>query len=919
VTGMPSNIGAYKILSQLGQGGMATVYLAVQPALNRQVALKVISNAFSDDATFKDRFLREARAGAMVNHPNVVTCYDAGEYHGQLYMAMELVTGGDLINLISTHGGRLDETLALNVVKDAAAGLAAIEAAGLVHRDIKPANIFLSEHGKAKLADLGLVCFSETDDRMTKPGTVMGTPAYIAPEQAQAIADIDIRADIYSLGATLYHLVTGQPPYHSESPITTLIKAINEPMPDPRTIRPDLSHAMLAIIMRATKKEREKRYQSAHQFFEDLEKALGNQKSLQATQPAKPQAPPLTPSLPAPKPSALAPTIVSTPASTTASPVHSPSERNPVIADSINHQMVAAASVKSPAQPAIPKPTIKTPPPMVLAKLNEDQLQVLAKRVITDKQGLQAWMILAPGASFPRVLLEQMIPAANICHGIDQAAIHEATRVSTGPRRIVLAHGDPPSPGFAGRSVRGDIIPALVQPIMIRIDDQAMTAVALTYPGKLITKEQLEPELKRSQIRFGIDVTALHRLVDGPADPQGQLVIARGRPAQLGQAAGFHLASSVMNVTVDEFSQCRQMQRVQAGTVLALWRPAKPGVTQMDVLGRSQPLPTISEKTPDDYAGEGTEIGRDRSGQLVLRATRGGLCQAQSNGSVRVIEALEINGDFGPDSPPINSTDIVVVRGNVKAGATIKSTSDVVIIGDLEDASITVGGSLEVAGTICEGQQPITVGGTLIANDVKIRHVMAGNLKISGEVRHCQLLASGDIDVGCVIGGSLTAGGKVRVDVAGDNSGTPTELWAGHNLSYDQQHKLFEIKAQHLDNERGRMIANCQMMSEQLKTNEQRSLRLVGAQFVRKDAVENIQQQTRELDNNRKHLAQASEAAREQLAKQRSLINEAKTLGDNPDAVVTVGKIAHAGVVARLADIDPEILNNPRLQYRLGK
>ena len=911
MTGMPSRIGAYKILSQLGQGGMATVYLAVQPALNREVALKVISSAFSDDATFKDRFLREARAGAMVNHPNVVTCYDAGEHNGQLYMAMELVTGGDLINLLTKHGGRLDEALALTVIKDAADGLAAIEAAGLVHRDIKPANIFLSEHGRAKLADLGLVCFSETDDRMTKPGTIMGTPAYIAPEQAQAIADIDIRADIYSLGATLYHLVTGQPPFNSDSPITTLIKAINEPMPDPRNLCRDLSNEVVAIIMRATKKEREKRYQSAHQFSEDLAKTIKNQKSPHVQQVTKPQASPVIAPSPLPKPSSTAPTIVS--------PAHSPSERNPVIGNANNNKITAATPVKLPGQLTNSAPEIKTPPPMVLAKLNEDQLQVLAKRVITDKEGLQAWMILAPGANFPRVLLEQMIPAANIRHGIDQSAINEATRVSVSPRRIVLAHGDPPSPGFSGRSVRGEVIPALTQPIIIRIDDRAMTAFALTYPGKLITKEQLEPELKRSQSRFGLDVMALHKLVAGPADPQGQLIIARGRAAQRGQAAGFHLANSVTNATINELSQCRQMQRVQAGTVLALWQPEKPGVAQMDVLGRSLPLPTLGNKSPDDYAGEGTEIGRDRSGQLVLRATRGGLCQAQSDGSVRVIEALEIIGDVGPESPPIISTDVVVVRGDVKAGATITSTSDVVILGSLEDAAITVGGSLDVAGAISEGEQPLIIGGTLIANDVKLRRIMAGNLKISGEVRNCQLLASGDIDVACVIGGSLTAGGKVRVEIAGDSSGTPTELWAGHNLSYDQQHKLFEVQAQHLDSERGRMIANCQMMSEQLKTNEQRSLRLVGAQFVRKNVLEDIQQQTRELDNNRKHLAQASEAARQQLSKQRSLINEVKTLSDNPDAVVSVGKIAYAGVVSRLADIDPEILNAPRLNYKLGK
>ena len=160
---------------------MAIVYRALQASLQRQVALKVVTSAFSSDPDFCARFLREARAGALVSHPNVVTCFDAGEADGQLFMAMELVTGGDLAQLIDKRGGRLDERLAMSLLKDATCGLEAIEAARLVHRDIKPANIFINDHGVAKLADLGLVCFSSGDDRMTKPGTVMGTPAYIAP------------------------------------------------------------------------------------------------------------------------------------------------------------------------------------------------------------------------------------------------------------------------------------------------------------------------------------------------------------------------------------------------------------------------------------------------------------------------------------------------------------------------------------------------------------------------------------------------------------------------------------------------------------------------------------------------------------------------------------------------------------------
>lgn len=881
---MPSKIGSYQVLAKLGQGGMATVYRAMQASLKREVALKVVSTSFSGDPAFCERFLREARAGALVNHPNVVTCFDAGEADGQLFMAMELVTGGDLAQLIDKRGGRLDEKLALNLLKDASSGLEAIEAARLVHRDIKPANIFLTEHGQAKLADLGLVCFSTGDDRMTKPGTVMGTPAYIAPEQARGVPDVDIRADLYSLGATLFHLVTGQPPYVSESPITTLVKSLNEPMPDPRSLRGDLSAATVAIIAFASDKDREKRYQSARQLREDLECALAGQRLRHAQAPAA-----MTRN---PTPATV--NAVKTPTPSVVQKVATPLGTTPVTA------------------------TRQSTPPAVNAKINAEQLKLLTKRIIVDSEALKAWLVLAPGANFPRFMLEQILDAGGICYGLDQGAINEATRPSTLPRRIVLARGDPATPGFGGTNVRGQAIPPLEAPVVITVTDDAMTAVALTQPGKLITKEQLEPVLKRSALRFGLDVLGLHRLVDGPADPHGRMVIANGRAPIPGKPAGFHLGAAVSNTTVDDLTRSRNLQRVQAGTVLATWQEAIAGNDGMDVFGRVLPVPALPELKPEDQVGEGCEISRDRTGSLVLRATRVGLCQQQPDGSVRVVGAVDIPGDLGPDSPPVVSDDLVVVRGNVKAGAKITCTSDVVIVGDLEDAAVTVGGSLEINGSIGPGDQEILAGGTLMAGSVNVRRIMAGNLKISGEVRNCALLASGDIQVAKVVGGSLTAGGSVTIGTAGDKDGTTTELWAGHNLSYQQQNQLAKLDAERLDAERGRLIIHCRTMENEVIAAEGRNLRLSGAQFVRKDVLEAVQRQLQDLADSKKRLAEGGEHSRKQLARQRKLVTDLTGLGLNDQAAVSVGVVAHSGVVARLADIEPEVLNEPRLQYRLG-
>jgi uncharacterized protein (DUF342 family) len=338
----------------------------------------------------------------------------------------------------------------------------------------------------------------------------------------------------------------------------------------------------------------------------------------------------------------------------------------------------------------------------------------------------------------------------------------------------------------------------------------------------------------------------------------------------------------------------------------------------MDVLGRVVPVPMLPEMKPEDCVGEGTEISRDRTGSLVLRATRVGLCQQQSDGFVRVVGAVEIPGDLGPDSPPVVSDDLVVVRGNVRAGAKITCTSDVVIVGDLEDASITVGGSLEINGSIGPGDQEICAGGTVMAEAASVRRIMAGNLKINGEARNCALLASGDIQVAKVVGGSLTAGGTVQVGTAGDRDGTTTELWAGHNLSYQQQNQLAKLEAQRLDAERARLIAHCRTMENEILVTQGRTQRMVNAQFVRKDALDAVQRQMQDLADSKRRLSEDGEHSRKQLARQRKLVSDLTDLGDNDKATVQVGVVAHAGVVARLADIEPEVLSEPRLHYRLG-
>jgi len=250
---------AYRIESQLGAGGMGVVYRATQVALARVVALKVMRPELGRKADFRERFLREARAAAAIHHPNVVTIHDAGDHDGTLYMAFEFVSGGDLAGLLRRRSP-LPLHEAVRLVADCAEGLAALHRAGLVHRDIKPHNIFLDENARAKLGDLGLARREGGEDRMTMTGQGLGTPAYMAPEQAAGISDIDIRADLYALGGTLFTLLTGRPPFDGPTPWAVVDQVLHHPPPDPAMLNPAIGPELRTVVQRLMAKSRDDRF-----------------------------------------------------------------------------------------------------------------------------------------------------------------------------------------------------------------------------------------------------------------------------------------------------------------------------------------------------------------------------------------------------------------------------------------------------------------------------------------------------------------------------------------------------------------------------------------------------------------------------------------------------------------------------------
>ncbi len=265
-------IGHYRIVAELGRGGMGIVYKAHEESLNRFVAIKVLGEHLAQDPDYVTRFVREAQSAAKLSHPNIVQIYFIGEDAGRHYFVMEYVSGRSLQHLLK-NDGRMATARATRLVLQAASGLAAAHDQGVIHRDIKPANLILSDGNVLKIADFGLALMPDAASRLTVSGMFMGTPGYLSPEQCLD-RDIDHRTDIYSLGVTFFEMLTGTMPFRADSPLALIRKITEVEPPSVADLNPDVDEPVRAILGRMMAKDRDQRYADAHQLAEALEDYL---------------------------------------------------------------------------------------------------------------------------------------------------------------------------------------------------------------------------------------------------------------------------------------------------------------------------------------------------------------------------------------------------------------------------------------------------------------------------------------------------------------------------------------------------------------------------------------------------------------------------------------------------------------------
>jgi serine/threonine-protein kinase len=278
----PHQIPGYKVLGKLGAGAMAVVYKAKQLSLNRTVAIKVLPKRFSENPEYVERFYKEGQAAGKLNNPNIVQAIDVGEAGGYHYFVMEFVEGKTLADDLN-KGHVFAEQKALDIIIHVAHALAHAHARGLIHRDVKPKNIMISNDGEVKLADMGLA--RETADMeaaQSEAGKAYGTPYYIAPEQIRGSIDIDERADIYGLGATLYNMVTGRVPFMAEDSAEVMKKHLKEKLVPPDHINTKLSAGISEVIEIMMAKRKDDRYKNVEELLLDLEALRNGQPPLRA-------------------------------------------------------------------------------------------------------------------------------------------------------------------------------------------------------------------------------------------------------------------------------------------------------------------------------------------------------------------------------------------------------------------------------------------------------------------------------------------------------------------------------------------------------------------------------------------------------------------------------------------------------------
>jgi serine/threonine-protein kinase len=538
-------LGNYRIVSRLGMGGMGAVYLGEHTMIGRRAAIKVLLPQFSRQQEIVDRFFNEAKAGTAIGHPGIVQIFDFG-YHrdDSAYLVMELLLG-EALNERLDRLGRLGEDEALRIARQCASALAAAHAAGIIHRDLKPANIFLStdpemEAGeRAKILDFGIAKLTDSGaagDLRTRTGSMMGTPAYMSPEQCRGAGLVDHRSDIYSLGCVIFRMLCGRPPFLAEGVGDIIASHLREPAPSPRTFEPAISTALEAVVQRTLAKPPDARFSSMEELASVLQSlrqggAFQHGSMYRRPETPGPPGPPGPPApldqrraLPAGHPApAMQPPV---PAQRTAFPTVRPSSGSDMITTSI------------PLHTVQPYPRGATPEPTTLGSVASQRMQAVKRR---SRRGLAiAGTAVAVGSAVALlvVLIGQEDPVVASGSGTGTAA--------GAPSSEALAEPDPAASGAGSASHPGREVAATAAPDAPQPEDMdqasgepapgaAQEIPARPQPPASGASAAGEPSARpATRVRIESTPTGAEVHVPGRREPLGVTPFEYERPADAG-------------------------------------------------------------------------------------------------------------------------------------------------------------------------------------------------------------------------------------------------------------------------------------------------------------------------------------------------------------------------------------------------
>ncbi|MDI6733453.1 MAG: serine/threonine-protein kinase [Planctomycetota bacterium] len=263
--------GGCRLIKKIGEGGMGIVYLAHHLALNKNVAIKVLPPSFAQEEERVKRFIREARSAAQLEHSNIVQIYNIAKHEDFYFIVMQYIDGESFATKIKNNG-KINLLEAIRIIRDVSSALGVAHKKGIIHRDIKPENIMVNQSGEVKLMDFGLARSLDVASSLSRTGEILGTPFYLSPEQAQGLK-VDARADIYALGVTLYHMLSGKRPFEGDTTVSIILKHINEKPPPLRQITPEIPETVSSIVHKMLEKDPDKRYQSTDELIDDITSA----------------------------------------------------------------------------------------------------------------------------------------------------------------------------------------------------------------------------------------------------------------------------------------------------------------------------------------------------------------------------------------------------------------------------------------------------------------------------------------------------------------------------------------------------------------------------------------------------------------------------------------------------------------------